>query len=138
MRRRATVLGNTVALGRRYGRLVYLVEVRWFSRLRSRHAKRCSTRPPRLFYAHGIAATGIDAITDEAGVARKSLYNNFASKDELVLAYIEARHQEWLGLYRAGRAASPQTPRPVCWRCSTPTSTMPSSATSTGSAAAGC
>jgi AcrR family transcriptional regulator len=55
----------------------------------------------RLFYADGIAATGINAITAEAGVARMSLYNNFASKEELVLAYIEVRHQEWLGLYRA-------------------------------------
>ena len=54
----------------------------------------------RLFYADGIAATGINAITAEAGVARMSLYNNFASRDELMLAYIEARHQEWLGLYR--------------------------------------
>jgi AcrR family transcriptional regulator len=55
----------------------------------------------RLFYADGIAATGINAITVEAGVARMSLYNNFASKQELVLAYIEARHQEWLDLYLA-------------------------------------
>ena len=53
----------------------------------------------RLFYANGIAATGINAITTSAGVARMSLYNNFSSKDELLLAYIEARHQEWLGLY---------------------------------------
>ena len=55
----------------------------------------------RLFYAHGVAATGIDAITAEAGVAKMSLYNNFSSKDDLVLAYIEARHQEWLELYQA-------------------------------------
>ena len=61
----------------------------------------------RLFYADGIAATGINAITAEAGVARMSLYNNFASKDELMLAYIEARHQEWLGLYRARVPAKP-------------------------------
>lgn len=55
----------------------------------------------RLFYAHGMAATGIDAITAEAGVAKMSLYNNFASKDDLMRAYIEARHEEWLALYRA-------------------------------------
>ncbi|PPF79750.1 TetR/AcrR family transcriptional regulator [Subtercola sp. Z020] len=55
----------------------------------------------RLFYAHGIEATGINSITAAAGVAKMSLYNNFASKDELVSAYIEARHQEWLGLYAA-------------------------------------
>jgi AcrR family transcriptional regulator len=54
----------------------------------------------RLFYANGVAATGIDAITAEAGVAKKSLYNNFSSKAELVAAYLEARHEEWLGLYR--------------------------------------
>ena len=55
----------------------------------------------RLFYANGVAATGIDTITSAAGVARKSLYNNFSSKAELVAAYLEARHEEWLGLYRA-------------------------------------
>jgi len=53
------------------------------------------------FYAHGVTATGIDTITATAGVAKMSLYNNFASKDELVLAYLEARHEEWLELYRA-------------------------------------
>ena len=55
----------------------------------------------RLFYADGLAGTGIDTITAEAGVAKKSLYNNFASKSELVGAYLEARHAEWLELYRA-------------------------------------
>ncbi|MEV6809580.1 TetR/AcrR family transcriptional regulator [Streptomyces sp. NPDC017248] len=54
----------------------------------------------RRFYADGVAATGIDTITVEAGVAKMSLYNNFASKAELVRAYLDARHEEWLGLYR--------------------------------------
>ncbi|MEU1799569.1 TetR/AcrR family transcriptional regulator [Streptomyces sp. NPDC019937] len=53
------------------------------------------------FYADGVAATGIDTITTEAGVAKKSLYNNFSSKADLVRAYLEARHEEWRGLYRA-------------------------------------
>lgn len=61
----------------------------------------------RLFYADGIASTGVNAITADAGVARMSLYNNFSSKDELVLAYIAARHEEWLGLYGARAAGSP-------------------------------
>lgn len=63
----------------------------------------------RLFYARGVTATGIDAITAEAGVAKMSLYNNFASKDELVAAYIQARHEEWLALYqdRLTEAGSP-------------------------------
>lgn len=64
----------------------------------------------RLFYARGVGATGIDAITSMAGVAKKSLYNNFSSKSELVEAYLTARHEEWLGLYRArlSVAATPQ------------------------------
>ena len=52
-----------------------------------------------LFYNDGIAATGIDAIVKKAGVAKKSLYNNFESKAELVSTYIEIRHDEWLMLY---------------------------------------
>ena len=64
----------------------------------------------RRFYADGLAATGIDTITAEAGVAKMSLYNNFSSKADLVRAYLEARHEEWLGLYqrRLERAAGPR------------------------------
>lgn len=64
----------------------------------------------RLFYAQGMTATGIDAVTAEAGVAKMSLYNNFASKAALVQAYLQDRHEEWLGLYRArlGEASTPQ------------------------------
>jgi AcrR family transcriptional regulator len=54
----------------------------------------------RRFYADGLTATGIDTITTEAGVAKKSLYNNFTSKADLVTAYLYARHEEWMVLYR--------------------------------------
>ena len=71
------------------------------------------TAAAERFYADGVNGTGIDAITAAAGVAKMSLYNNFASKDDLVLAYLQARHEEWLGLYRtrlddAGPAATPR------------------------------
>ncbi|MFF5897249.1 TetR/AcrR family transcriptional regulator [Streptomyces argenteolus] len=59
----------------------------------------------KRFYADGVSATGIDAITAEAGVAKMSLYNNFASKADLVMAYLDARHEEWLDLYRRRLAA---------------------------------
>lgn len=55
----------------------------------------------QLFYADGISATGIDAVIAKACVAKMSLYNNFESKTGLVLAYLEARHKEWLELYQA-------------------------------------
>lgn len=63
-----------------------------------------------LFYNHGINGTGIDAVVERAGVAKKSLYNNFTSKADLVSHYLEARHAEWLALYDA-RAASAETPQ---------------------------
>ncbi|GAA1696830.1 TetR/AcrR family transcriptional regulator [Streptomyces yatensis] len=64
----------------------------------------------RRFYADGVTATGIDTITTEAGVAKMSLYNNFSSKSDLVRAYLDARHEEWLALY-ASRLERAQNPR---------------------------
>lgn len=58
------------------------------------------------FYAHGVGGTGIDTITTTASVAKMSLYNNFASKDDLVNAYLDARHDEWLALYQQRLTAS--------------------------------
>lgn len=63
-----------------------------------------------LFYRDGVGATGIDTITAHAGVAKMSLYNNFSSKSDLVKAYLDARLEEWHGLYR-GRLAEAMTPR---------------------------
>ncbi|WP_279329128.1 helix-turn-helix domain containing protein [Streptomyces sp. OS603R] len=54
----------------------------------------------RRFYQEGVTATGIDTITAEAGVAKMSLYNNFSSKADLVRAYLDDRHEDWLGRYR--------------------------------------
>ncbi|KKW80093.1 transcriptional regulator [Acinetobacter sp. AG1] len=53
-----------------------------------------------LFYNDGITNTGINSITDKAKVAKMSLYNNFPTKSDLITCYIEARHQEWLDLYK--------------------------------------
>jgi AcrR family transcriptional regulator len=45
-----------------------------------------------LFYAEGVASVGIDRIIEHAGVAKATLYNTFGSKDDLVCAYLRARH----------------------------------------------
>ncbi|MFC5406611.1 TetR/AcrR family transcriptional regulator [Cohnella soli] len=42
-----------------------------------------------LFYREGIRAVGIDRIILESGVVKSSFYRNFASKDDLVAAYLE-------------------------------------------------
>ena len=50
------------------------------------------------FYRDGITATGVDAIAEEAGVSKRTLYNHFGSKDGLVAAYLERREERWTGL----------------------------------------
>jgi AcrR family transcriptional regulator len=45
-----------------------------------------------LFYAEGVQSVGIDRVIEHAGVAKASLYNLFGSKEGLVRAYLEARH----------------------------------------------
>jgi len=45
----------------------------------------------RLFYAEGVHTVGIDRISEEAGVAKGSLFYNFSGKDELVAAYLDGR-----------------------------------------------
>ena len=49
-----------------------------------------------LFYWHSIKGTGVDAIAAAAEVAPTTLYRLFASKDDLVAAYIERAS----GLYK--------------------------------------
>ncbi len=46
-----------------------------------------------LFYEEGINTVGIDRVIERAGVAKASLYNAFGSKDELIRAYLTARHE---------------------------------------------
>jgi AcrR family transcriptional regulator len=43
-----------------------------------------------LFYARGINAVGVDLISKEAGVSKRTLYQNFASKDQLVAESLAA------------------------------------------------
>ena len=65
----------------------------------------------RLFCRHGYHATGIDTILAEAGIAKMTLYNNFGSKEALILAALEKRDEEhiaWLIAESDARAAAPE------------------------------
>jgi AcrR family transcriptional regulator len=58
-----------------------------------------------LFYWRGIRATGVDAVAAEAGVAPTTLYRLFASKDDLVAAYVERAsrlYREWFDAAAVG------------------------------------
>ena len=48
-----------------------------------------------LFSSYGTRAVGVDRIIAESGVAKMTLYRNFASKDDLILAFLELREQRW-------------------------------------------
>jgi AcrR family transcriptional regulator len=48
-----------------------------------------------LFSKHGTRAVGVDRIIAEAGTAKMTLYRNFASKDELIVAFLAAREERW-------------------------------------------
>ena len=45
----------------------------------------------RLFHLQGIRAVGVDTIAAEIGISKRTLYNHFPSKDQLVAAYLKGR-----------------------------------------------
>lgn len=47
-----------------------------------------------LFYQYGFHAVGINEIIKQANVAKKTLYNHFPSKDDLIVATLEMHHQQ--------------------------------------------
>ncbi|GHF29619.1 TetR family transcriptional regulator [Amycolatopsis deserti] len=49
----------------------------------------------KLFYDNGIHAVGVDTIAAEAGVTKKTLYDRFGSKAELVALYLSRRDERW-------------------------------------------
>jgi len=54
----------------------------------------------KLFYRDGIKGVSVDAVAAQAGVTKRTLYYHFASKDDLVAAYLEGRDQPNLTLFR--------------------------------------
>ncbi|WPB95865.1 TetR/AcrR family transcriptional regulator [Streptomyces malaysiensis] len=54
-----------------------------------------------LFYSRGITAVGVDLIAERAGTTKRTLYNQFGSKDRLVASYLAERDQRWRSLVRA-------------------------------------
>ncbi|MDT6983224.1 TetR/AcrR family transcriptional regulator [Streptomyces lusitanus] len=59
-----------------------------------------------LFYERGITAVGVDLIAEHSGVTKRTLYNRFGSKDNLVAAYLAERDRRWRSAVRAAVDAS--------------------------------
>ncbi|MGW6058243.1 TetR/AcrR family transcriptional regulator [Streptomyces sp. NPDC055189] len=58
-------------------------------------ARRALDAASALFYERGIHAVGVDLIAAEAGVTKKTLYDRFGSKEQIVVEYLAARDERW-------------------------------------------
>ncbi|MEV0523568.1 helix-turn-helix domain-containing protein [Streptomyces sp. NPDC050439] len=58
-------------------------------------ARRALDAASALFYDRGIHAVGVDLIAAEAGVTKKTLYDRFGSKEQIVVEYLAARDERW-------------------------------------------
>ena len=45
----------------------------------------------RLFYGQGVRVVGVDTIAAEIGISKRTLYDYFPSKDDLIVAYLSRR-----------------------------------------------
>ena len=59
----------------------------------------------RLFHSQGFHATGIDRIVAEAGVTPRTLYHHFRSKDDLLLAVLQKREEDYFSAFDQVAAA---------------------------------
>ena len=48
-----------------------------------------------LFYTRGINTVGMELVAERAGVTKKTIYDRFGSKQQLVVAYLRARDTRW-------------------------------------------
>lgn len=55
----------------------------------------------KIFYRNGFHATGMDLVAKETGVSKTSIYKHFRTKDELILAVLRLRDEDFRNwLYR--------------------------------------
>ena len=60
----------------------------------------------QLFYAEGLGAVTMDRIAARTGVTKKTVYYHFRSKDDLLGAYLDSRHEAVMERYRSWAGTS--------------------------------
>lgn len=74
-------------------------------------AERIRAAAYELFTRHGVRAVGVDTVIEHAGTAKMTLYRNFASKDELILDFLQRREELWTrGWLQAGTRGRAEKP----------------------------
>ena len=61
-----------------------------------------------LFYKNGYNLTGINEIIAEAGIAKATLYNNFRSKEDICIAYLQHKDDVFTQNIRSFCLAQPK------------------------------
>ncbi|MFD7128179.1 MULTISPECIES: TetR/AcrR family transcriptional regulator [Streptomyces] len=74
-------------------------------------ARRALAAAGRLFYDRGIHAVGVDLIAAEAGVTKKTLYDRFGSKEQIVVEYLADRDERWRAFLAERLDAAQPAPR---------------------------
>jgi len=64
-----------------------------------------------LFYQEGVRAVGVDAVVERAGVNKMSLYRQFSSKDDLVVAYLEQSDRQFFARFDESVGKHPGEPK---------------------------
>lgn len=68
---------------------------------RARTRTRLLDAADELFFTQGIASTPVDAILELAGVSPATMYRAYGSKEGLLAAALERRHEAWLTTWDA-------------------------------------
>ncbi len=80
--------------------------------IRAEHAQqRLLDAADALFYREGVRNVGVDSVVARAGVNKMSLYRQFASKDALMLAYLERQERCFWEKFDTSLAKHPDAPR---------------------------
>lgn len=67
----------------------------------------------RLFYTQGYNRTGINQILEEAGVSKAGMYQNFRSKEEICVAYLQRMDEQLMVDLRKFIADRSDEPKPA-------------------------
>ena len=65
----------------------------------------------KLFYQKGIQNVGINEVIATSGVAKRTLYRHFPSKDQLIEAVMKYRSVQWLDWFEAAVSDRGNTPK---------------------------
>ncbi|TAM01125.1 MAG: TetR/AcrR family transcriptional regulator [Paraburkholderia sp.] len=63
-----------------------------------------------LFYWEGVRAVGVEAVVERAGLNKMSLYRQFSSKDDLVVAYLKRCDDRFFERFESNLARYPGEP----------------------------